>query len=116
MLFDHNTLFFYSMASFYLEEVLVKEALAGIFQSFTGQSYEVADTECGCTEQLSLNMAAKKGAELCKFKFNDKHFIKWKKNMQLFEYYVPTIVLFRRVKSSGLISTQTIYALSGPKC
>ena len=67
------------MVSFYLEEVLYKEALAAIFQSFTGQSYEVADVECGCTEQLSLVIAAKKGAELWKFKFNDKHFIKWKK-------------------------------------
>ena len=67
------------MASFYLEKVLYKEALAGIFQSFTGQSYEVADIECGCTEQLSLVMAAKKGAELCKFKLNDKHFLKWRK-------------------------------------
>ena len=91
MLFDHNTLFFYSMASFYLEEVLYKEALAGIFQSFTGQSYEVADTECGCTEQLSLVIAAKKGAELCKFKSNDKHFIKWKKTCNFLNIMYPRL-------------------------
>lgn len=49
----------------YIEQVLVKEAIAAIFQSYTGCQYLEADSECMLVVNKSKNKSTADGIKIC---------------------------------------------------
>ena len=62
-----------SLAEEYLDEVLLPEAMASIFQTYTNTTYELADKECRECEDTSAKIARLQGISVSMYHMPGLH-------------------------------------------